>query len=160
MLNDYEFAVLSPDTIEFYNLELEKLEKQPKNITWDMSSAEKGDYADFMLKEIYEQPKSIRETIGARIAKGTKTNLEELNFSKEYLESLDRIYIVACGTAMHAGLAVRKIIEKFCRIQTEVDIASEFRYRDPLVTEKSLCIFISQSGETADTIAALKLAKV
>ena len=159
LLNDYEFAVLSPDTIEFYNLELEKLEKQPKNITWDMSSAEKGDYADFMLKEIYEQPKSIRETIGARIAKGTKTNLEELNFSKEYLESLDRIYIVACGTAMHAGLAVRKIIEKFCRIQTEVDIASEFRYRDPLVTEKSLCIFISQSGETADTIAALKLAK-
>ena len=159
LLDDYEFAVLSKDNIEFYNLELNKIFKQPKNITWDMSAAEKGDYADFMLKEIYEQPKSIRETIGSRITKGVKVNLEELDFSKEYLESLDRIYIVACGTAMHAGLAVRKIIEKYCKIQTEVDIASEFRYRDPLVTDKSLCIFISQSGETADTIAALKLAK-
>ncbi|MBR1539923.1 MAG: glutamine--fructose-6-phosphate transaminase (isomerizing) [Clostridia bacterium] len=159
LLDDYEFAVLSKDNIEFYDLELSKIFKQPKNITWDMSAAEKGDYADFMLKEIFEQPKSIRETIGARITKGVKTNLEELDFTKEYLNSLDRIYIVACGTAMHAGLAVRKIIEKYCRIQTEVDIASEFRYRNPLVTEKSLCIFISQSGETADTIAALKLAK-
>ena len=83
----------------------------------------------------------------------------ELDFTKEYLEGIDRIYIVACGTAMHAGLTARKILEGFCRIQTEVDIASEFRYRDPLVTKKSLCIFISQSGETADTIAALKLAK-
>ena len=159
LLDDYEFAVLTKDHIDFYNLELEKVSKQPKNITWDMSAAEKGDFADFMLKEIYEQPKSIRETIGSRISKGVKTNLEELDFSKEYLESIDRIYIVACGTAMHAGLAVRKIIENFCKIQTEVDIASEFRYRDPLVTDKSLCIFISQSGETADTIAALKLAK-
>lgn len=159
LLDDYEIAVLSKDSIEFYDLELSKIFKQPKNITWDMSAAEKGDYADFMLKEIYEQPKSIRETIGARIARGTKTNLEELNFSKEYLESIDRIYIVACGTAMYAGLTVRKLIENFCKIQTEVDVASEFRYRDPLITEKSLCIFISQSGETADTIAALKLAK-
>ena len=158
LLGDYELAVLSRDSIEFYDMELNKIMKQPKNITWDMSAAEKGDYPDFMLKEIYEQPKSIRETIGARISK-EKTNLEELNFSKEYLESLDRIYIVACGTAMHAGLTVRKLLENFCCIQTEVDIASEFRYRDPLVTEKSLCIFISQSGETADTIAALKLAK-
>ncbi len=96
LLDDYEVAVLSKDTIDFYDLELSKIFKQPKNITWDMSAAEKGDYADFMLKEIYEQPKSIRETIGARIAKGVKTNLEELKFSKEYLESLDRIYIVAC----------------------------------------------------------------
>ena len=159
LLDDYELAVLSKDSIEFYNMELEKISKTPKNITWDMSAAEKGEYEDFMLKEIYEQPKAIRETIGARIVKGVKTNLEELNFTKEYLESIDRIYIVACGTAMHAGLTVRKILEGFCRIQTEIDIASEFRYRDPLVTKNSLCIFISQSGETADTIAALKLAK-
>lgn len=159
LLNDYEFAVLSRDSIEFYDLELNKLVKQPKNITWNMSDTEKGNYPDFMLKEIYEQPKSIRETIGARISKDSKINLEELEFSKEYLKSVDRIYIVACGTAMHAGLTVRKLLENFCHIQTEVDIASEFRYRDPLVTEKSLCIFISQSGETADTIAALKLAK-
>ena len=159
LLNDYEFAVLSRDSIEFYDLELNKLVKQPKNITWNMSDTEKGNYPDFMLKEIYEQPKSIRETIGARISRDSKINLEELEFSKEYLKSVDRIYIVACGTAMHAGLTVRKLLENFCHIQTEVDIASEFRYRDPLVTEKSLCIFISQSGETADTIAALKLAK-
>lgn len=159
LLDDYEFAVLTRDHIDFYNLDLKKVSKQPKNITWDMSAAEKGDFADFMLKEIYEQPKAIRETIGSRIAKDSKVVLDELDLTKEYLESVDRIYIVACGTAMHAGLAVRKIIENFCKIQTEVDIASEFRYRDPLVTEKSLCIFISQSGETADTIAALKLAK-
>ena len=138
---------------------MKKIEKTPKNITWDMSSAEKGEYDDFMLKEIYEQPKAIRETIGARVAKGQKVVLDELDFTKEYLQSVDRIYIVACGTAMHAGLTVRKILEGFCKIQTEIDIASEFRYRDPLVTKNSLCIFISQSGETADTIAALKLAK-
>ena len=124
-----------------------------------MSAAEKGDYEDFMLKEIYEQPKAIRETIGSRISKGSKINLDELNFTKEYLESVDKIYIVACGTAMHAGLTVRKILEEFCEIQTEIDIASEFRYRNPLITNNTLCIFISQSGETADTIAALKLAK-
>jgi len=159
LLDDYEFAILGKDSIEFYDLNLSKIFKQPKNITWDMSAAEKGDYADFMLKEIYEQPKSIRETIGARVARNQKINLEELDFTKKYLESVDKIFIVACGTAMHAGLAARKLIERFCRIQTEVDIASEFRYRDPLVTSKSLCIFISQSGETADTIAALKLAK-
>ena len=159
ILNDYEFAVLGKDNIDFYDLNLNKIEKASKNITWDVSSAEKGDFQDFMLKEIYEQPKAIRETIGARIAIGTKTNLDELNFTKEYIKSIDRIYIVACGTAMHAGLTALKILEGLCRIPTEVDIASEFRYRDPLVTEKSLCIFVSQSGETADTIAALKLAK-
>ena len=159
LLNDYEIAVLGRNDIEFYNLDIEKISKTPKNITWDMSSAEKGEYDDFMLKEIYEQPKAIRETIGARISKDSKTSLEELDFTKEYLENVDKIYIVACGTAMHAGLTARKILEEFCKIQTEIDIASEFRYRNPLITEKSLCIFISQSGETADTIAALKLAK-
>ena len=159
LLDDYEFAVLSSDNIEFINMNLEKVVKQPKNITWDMSSAEKGDYEDFMLKEIYEQPKAIRETIGSRVSKGSKIILDELDFTKEYLESVDKIYLVACGTAMHAGLTVRKILEDFCKIQTEVDIASEFRYRNPLITKNTLCIFISQSGETADTIAALKLAK-
>lgn len=159
LLNDYEISVLGKNDIEFYDINLNKIEKTPKNITWDMSSAEKGEYDDFMLKEIYEQPKAIRETIGARITKGEKVNLDELDFTKEYLEKVDRIYIVACGTAMHAGLTVRKILEEFCKIQTEIDIASEFRYRNPLITKNTLCIFISQSGETADTIAALKLAK-
>ena len=112
-----------------------------------------------MLKEIYEQPKSIRETIGSRLTAEGKCSIENLNLTKEYLKSLNKIYIVACGTAMHAGLATKALFEKLCNIQTEVDIASEFRYRDPLIDEKSLVIFISQSGETADTIAALKLSK-
>ena len=159
LLEDFEFAVLSNNEIEFYNMNLEKIEKNTKNIAWDISSAEKAGYNDFMLKEIYEQPKSIRETIGARITPNSKCYLDELNFSKEYLENLDKIYIVACGTAMNAGMTAKKILEQCCKIQTEVDIASEFRYRKPLITEKTLCIFISQSGETADTIAALKLAK-
>ena len=159
LLEDFEFAVLSSDDIEFYNMDLEKIEKQAKNIAWDVSSAEKAGYNDFMLKEIYEQPKSIRETIGARITKNSKCCLDELDFTKEYLENIDRIYIVACGTAMNAGMTTKKILEQYCKIQTEVDIASEFRYRNPLITEKTLCIFISQSGETADTIAALRLAK-
>ncbi len=159
LLNDYEFAVLSKDDVEFYDINLNKIEKQPKNIAWDVSSAEKDGYEDFMLKEIYEQPKSIRETIGARITLGVKSTLDELDFTKEYLESVDRVYIVACGTAMNAGMTTKKILEQFCHLQTEVDIASEFRYRKPLITPKTLCIFISQSGETADTIAALKLAK-
>ena len=111
-----------------------------------------------MLKEIYEQATSTRETVGTRF-QGEKTAFEELDFTKEYLSSLNRIYIVACGTAMHAGLAGKIAIEKLSKIPTEVDIASEFRYRDPLVDEKTLCIFLTQSGETADTIAALKLSK-
>ena len=111
-----------------------------------------------MLKEIYEQPVSIRETIGARL-NNSKVEFDELKFTKEYLESLNKIYIVACGTAMHAGLATKKTFEELCQIPVEVDIASEFRYRDPIIDEKTLFIYISQSGETADTIAALKLAK-
>jgi len=112
-----------------------------------------------MLKEIYEQSVSVRETIGARL-NGSKVEFDELKFTKEYLEALNKIYIVACGTAMHAGLAVKKTFEQLCKIPVEVDIASEFRYRDPIIDSKTLVIFISQSGETADTIAALKLAKL
>ena len=159
LLNDFEFAVLGRDYIEFYDSNLEKFNKEIKNITWDMSSAEKGNYADFMLKEIFEQPKSIRETIGSRVVKNARIQIDELDISKEYLQNVDRIYIVACGTAMYAGMTAKKILEKYCRIQTEVDIASEFRYRNPLITDRTLCIYISQSGETADTIAALNLAK-
>ena len=112
-----------------------------------------------MLKEIYEQPKSIRETIGSRLNKELICSIEDLNLSKEYLNSINKIYIVACGTAMHAGLVAKGLFENLCNIPTEVDVASEFRYRNPLIDEKTLCIYISQSGETADTIAALKLSK-
>ncbi len=159
ILNDLEFVLLSKNNAEFYNKDLNKIQKETQNIEWNMSSAEKDGYEDFMLKEIYEQPTAIRETIGAKISKNNKCEFDELKFSKEYLSKLNKIYIVACGTAMHAGLSGKNAIEKLCRIPVEVDIASEFRYRDPIIDEKTLCIFISQSGETADTIAALKLSK-
>lgn len=157
-LNDYEFAYLSRDDVKFYDTNLNEIKKSTKSIEWDSKGAEKAGYEHFMLKEIYEQPKAIRETIGTRL-NNSKICFDELNFTKEYLENINKIYIVACGTAMHAGLVAKNMFEKLCKIQTEVDIASEFRYRDPLIDEKTLTIFISQSGETADTIAALKLAK-
>ncbi len=159
LLNDLEYVVLSRDNAKFYNNDLKTIEKETKSIDWDANSSEKGDFEDYMLKEIYEQPKAIRETIGSRINKNSKCEFEELNFTKEYLQGLNKVYFVACGTAMHVGLAGKDMIEKLCKIPTEVDIASEFRYRDPLIDNKTLCIFISQSGETADTLAALKLSK-
>lgn len=159
LLNDYEFALLSRDDIKFYDKNLNPIDKKTKTIEWDATSSEKNGFDDFMLKEIYEQPTSIRETIGSKFSENSKCEFEELNFSKEYLSSINKIYIVACGTAMHAGLVAKNAMEKLCKISTEVDIASEFRYREPLIDSKTLCIFISQSGETADTIAALKLSK-
>ena len=158
-LEDLEFVVLSRNDLTFYDKNLNPIKKETKTIEWNASSSEKDGYEDFMLKEIYEQPTAIRETVGAKFSESSKCEFEELNFSKEYLESLNKIYIIACGTAMHAGLAGKNAIEKLCKIPTEVDIASEFRYRDPIIDNKTLCIFISQSGETADTIAALKLSK-
>ena len=157
-LNDYEFAVLTREKIKFYDTEMKEIDKETKSIEWDSHGAEKDGYEHFMLKEIYEQPKAIRETIGTRL-NGSKVSFDELSFSKEYLEGINKIYIVACGTAMHAGIVSKDLFEKLCNIPVEVDIASEFRYRDPLIDEKTLTIYISQSGETADTIAALKLAK-
>ena len=159
LLNDLEFTVLTKDSAKFYDKNLKEIKKETQNIEWNASAAEKNGFDDFMLKEIYEQPTAIRETIGAKINLNSKCEFDELHFTKEYLSSLNKIYIVACGTAMHAGLTGKNAIEKLCRIPVEVDIASEFRYRNPIIDEKTLCIFISQSGETADTIAALKLSK-
>ena len=157
-LNDREFAVLSRNNIVFYDNNLNKIEKPIKSIEWNTASAEKDGYDDFMLKEIYEQPNSIRETIGSKLSEN-KIAFNDFEVSKDFLENINRIYIVACGTAMNAGLATKSTFEKLCKIPTEVDIASEFRYRDPLIDKNTLCIFISQSGETADSIAALKLSK-
>ena len=159
LLNDYEFAVLSRDNVEFYDIDLNKIIKPIKSIDWDISSADKNGYEDYMLKEIYEQPNSVRETIGSRLPENEPCNFDDLNFSKEFLSKINKIYIVACGTAMHAGLSGKSSIEKLCNIPVTVDIASEFRYRDPILDKNTLCIYISQSGATADTIAALKLAK-
>ena len=158
LLENLEFAMLSRDSVRFFDKDLKEFNKKSDTITWNAMAADKNGYEDYMLKEIYEQPTAIRETIGTRVNEGI-CKFDELNFTKEYLSSLKQIYIVACGTAMHAGLAVKSTIERMSKIHTQVDIASEFRYRDPLVDEKTLCIFITQSGETADTIAALKLCK-
>ena len=159
LLNDLEFVLLTKSSARFFDTDLKEVEKETKTIEWNASAAEKDGFDDFMLKEIYEQPSAIRETIGAKLNLDSTCEFDELKFTKEYLSSLNKIYIVACGTAMHAGLSGKNAIEKLCRIPVEVDIASEFRYRDPIIDEKTLCIFISQSGETADTIAALKLSK-
>lgn len=159
LLNDNELAVVKKDSIKFYDIELVEHNKNITKIEWDVSAAEKNGFEDYMLKEIFEQPTAIKETISPRIRLDEPCSFTDLNLTKEYLKSLSKIYIVACGTAMHAGLTGKTIIEKLCKIPTIVDIASEFRYRDPLLDENTLCIFVSQSGETADTLAALKLAK-
>ena len=156
LLNDLEFVEIENGKAKIYDKDLKEIEKKITKIEWDSSSAEKDGYEHFMLKEIYEQPTAIRETIGARLNNG-KVDFDELKLTKEYLETINKIFIVACGTAMNAGLATKRTFEELCKIPVEVDIASEFRYRDPIIDEKTLVIFISQSGETADTIAALKL---
>lgn len=158
ILNDNEIAEVFSDKLNFYNNNLEKISKKIENISWDSSTIEKNGYEDFMLKEIHEQSSSIRETIGATLS-NKNIEINNLSFSKDFLTSFNKIFIIACGTAMHAGLAVKQSFEKLCKIPVEVDVASEFRYRDPLVDSHTLSIFISQSGETADTIGALKLAK-
>ena len=158
LLDNLEFALLSRESVKFFDKDLKEFEKKAEVISWNAMAADKNGYEHYMLKEIFEQPTAIRETIGTRIDEDI-CKFEEIPFTKEYLSSLNQIYIVACGTAMHSGLAAKPTIEKLCKIPTKVEIASEFRYNDPLVDEKTLCIFISQSGETADTIAALKLSK-
>ncbi len=159
LLNDNEYAVIYKDKVEFYDNSLSKINKGIKTIDWDANAAEKDGFDDYMLKEIFEQPNSIRETIGSRFKLGENCSFDDLTLSKDYLNSLNKIYIIGCGTAMYAGLVGKDIIEKLCKISVEVEIASEFRYREPIIDNKTLCIYISQSGETADTIAALKLAK-
>ena len=159
LLDDNEFAVVSKDSVRFFDNSLVEHNKSIKNIEWDANAAGKDGFEDYMLKEIFEQPTSIRETIGSRFRLGEKCSFDDIDISKDYLSTVNKIYFVACGTAMHAGLVGKNLIETLCRIPTEVDIASEFRYRDPIIDEHTLCIYISQSGETADTIAALKLAK-
>lgn len=159
LLEDKEFVIMTRDGIEIKTEDGEVVDKDIYHVTWDVDAAEKGGYEDFMLKEIHEQPKAIKDTLTSRVIKNTKVQLDDIDFTKEELESFDRVFIVACGTAYHAGLVGKTIIEKLAKIPVEVDIASEFRYRDPLITENSLLIVVSQSGETADTLAVLRDAK-
>lgn len=153
-----EICELSEDGISFYNEDLEPIQKETKTIEWDIEAAEKGGYEHFMLKEIYEQPKAVLDTISPRI-KDDRIVIDELNMTEEEIKNLRRIYIVGCGSAYHVGVTGRYIIEKLTRIPVEVDIASEFRYRDPIIEPDSMTIIISQSGETADSLAALRKAQ-
>ena len=157
-LNDNEIAYITKDDIKFYDNNLNELSKELTTVELSADSADKDGFEDYMLKEIYEQPKAIRETIGTSL-NGSRIHFEGLDLTKEYLSTINKIYMIACGTAMHAGLGIKSNFETLCNIPVTVEVASEFRYRNPLIDDKTLCIYISQSGETADTIAALKLAK-
>lgn len=160
ILEDGDIAELTPSSVELYSSNGHKLSREIRNINWSAEEAEKGGYPHFMIKEIEEQPRALRETMRARLSEGdTEVDLSELNFSPHEVEDFKKISIVACGTAYHAGLVGKYIMENILRIPVEVDLASEFRYRDPMLDEKTLVIVISQSGETADTLAALRMAK-
>ena len=156
-LDDGEIAHLNKNDICIYNSELDKVEKELSHVDWDISAAEKGGYAHFMLKEICEQPDALKKTINPRIKDGMP-DFSECGLTDEKLRSYHHIYIVGCGSAMHAGMVGKYVIEKLARTPVVVDIASEFRYRDPLLAPDDLVVIISQSGETADTKAALELA--
>ena len=157
-LNDNEIAVIKRDNVTVYNEAKEIITKNRIHIDWDITAAEKEGYEHFMLKEIMEQPKAVHNTISPRLVNG-KIVLDELKLTKEDLQKLKKIVIVACGSAYHVGVVAKYAIEKTVRIPVEIDIASEFRYRDPIIDENVLVLVISQSGETADTLAALREAK-
>ncbi len=157
-LEDGDMAIFDANSVTFMDSTGEVVEKKREQITWEMSAAERGGYDHFMIKEIFEQPKALRDTISPRIRDG-KVVLDGIELSAEYLKSLKKIYLVACGSAYYVSVLAKYIIEKNCRIPTEAMMASEFRYCDPVVDESNLVIIISQSGETADTLAALREAK-
>ena len=159
LIENNETVVLTKDDIAIYNEKGQKVKRDVFHVTWDADAAEKEGYEHFMLKEIHEQPKGIFETLNRRLNDDGSINLDGISMTKEDIENFNKVYIVACGTAYHAGLVGKMVIEKMARVPVEVDVASEFRYRDPFVDENTLFIAISQSGETLDTLAALREAK-
>ena len=159
-MEDGEFAVLNEDGVKLVDVSGEAIFREPEDLEWNPMSINKGRYDTFMQKEIFEQPNAIRETIGTRISDDEKDiDLDEIDISPEWLSDVKKIIIIACGTAYYAGLIGKYFIESLARIPVEVDLASEFRYRDPIISKNDLVILISQSGETADTIAALREAR-
>lgn len=158
-IENNETVVLTKDHITIYNEAGNKVKRDVYHVTWDADAAEKEGYEHFMLKEIHEQPKGIFETLTRRVEDDGSINLDGISMTKADIEGFNKVYIVACGTAYHAGLVGKLVIEKMAKVPVEVDIASEFRYRDPFVDENTLFIAISQSGETLDTLAALREAK-
>lgn len=157
-IQNQEVAKLTGDSMSFYNIDEEEIFKEPTTIEWDINSAEKGGYEHFMLKEIYEQPKAVRDTFSPRIKDGDIV-IEEMGMTDEEIRAIKKITIVACGSAYHTGMTCKYMFEGLARIPVEVDLASEFRYRNPILDEGTLVLIISQSGETADTLAALREAK-
>ncbi|HEX8294166.1 MAG TPA: glutamine--fructose-6-phosphate transaminase (isomerizing) [Pyrinomonadaceae bacterium] len=159
-LGDGELAVLTKDSVRVTDFEGDTVEPHVQRITWDPIMAEKGGFKHFMLKEIYEQPRAVRDTVQGRVSLDTgRVYMDEMDITPAEFKSFDRVLVAACGTSWHAGLAGKYMIEQLARVPVEVDYASEFRYRDPVMTERTLLVVISQSGETADTIAALREAK-
>ena len=157
-IGNEQVAELNKGSVKFFNLDQEEVEIEPKEVTWDAEAAEKNGYEHFMIKEIHEQPKAVKDTLKSVIKDG-KIDLSEVGIDKETAEKLNNIIIVACGSAYHVGVVGQYVIESASRIPVRVELASEFRYRDPIMNENDLVIVISQSGETADSLAALRLAK-
>ncbi len=157
-LENDEIVLLDAENVKVYNLDGEEIKKDPYHVEWDISAAEKGGYEHFMFKEIMEQPRVIRDTVQPRIRDG-KIVLDDISLTAEYIKGINKIYIVACGSAYHVGVVGKYVIEAMTRIPVEVTVASEFRYMNPIVDDKTLTVVISQSGETADTIAAMREAK-
>ena len=160
ILNDGELAIVTRDTVSVFDRAGHAIDKEVFHVSWNAEAAEKGGYEHFMLKEIHDQPKAVRDTFGTHISEDGKTVIfDELNWTADDVAAFNKILIVACGTAYHAGLVTKQYIENLARIPVNVEIASEYRYSNPLTDDKTLCIVISQSGETSDTLAALKEAK-
>lgn len=159
VLGDGQVARLAPEGIVYFDEAGDLIEPAVTHVDWDVDVAEKGGYPDFMLKEIHEQPRVIRDTLAGRLVNGV-LSIDELDMTPEELDLVDRVYVIACGTSYHAGLIAKNLIEGWARIPTEVEVASEFRYRNPIITPTTLVVAVSQSGETADTLAAIRDARV
>jgi glutamine---fructose-6-phosphate transaminase (isomerizing) len=159
ILQDDQVAIVTPDRLEVTNLDGDPVNPYAHHVDWDLSAAEKGGYDHFMLKEMHEQPLAIKQTLEGRADPAGRLVLDELRMSEDELREVDKVFVVACGTAYHAGLVAKYAIEHWTRLPVEIEIASEFRYRDPVLDRNTLVIAISQSGETADTLAAVRYAR-
>ncbi len=159
ILDDGQFAVMHPSHIDYFDGQGKAIQPEVTHVDWDIDVAEKGGYPDFMLKEIHEQPRVVRDTLAGRMS-GHEISIDELTLTRQELNFIDRVYLIGCGTSFHAGLIAKNLIEGWARIPTEVEVASEFRYRNPIITPTTLVVAVSQSGETADTLAAIRDARI
>ncbi|MDO4890715.1 MAG: glutamine--fructose-6-phosphate transaminase (isomerizing) [Coriobacteriaceae bacterium] len=159
VLEDYQFAKLTPEGMSFCNGDGQTIEPEHMRVDWEIDETERGNWPDFMLKEIHEQPRVVRDTLKGRMVNGL-LSIDELELTPDELGFIDRVYVIACGTSYHAGLIAKDLIENWARIPTEVEVASEFRYRNPIITPSTLVVAVSQSGETADTLAAIRDARI